>query len=126
MSRSGPAADGRSGREARCDTGQAARRRVGREARYRPAPGLPSTRGPAPTRGPAGCCRPGPLSIASANVSRIIDWLKARLALRTLNRMNRTSAALFEPGLETLTVDEHDRRNPFNQLAQMEQLRLIA
>ncbi|WP_301183785.1 hypothetical protein [Curtobacterium aetherium] len=40
--------------------------------------------------------------------------------------MNRTSAALFEPGLETLTVDEHDRRNPFNQLAQMEQLRLIA
>jgi hypothetical protein len=68
----------------------------------------------------------GTMAAASANISRIIDWLKARLALRTLNRMNRTGAALFEPGLETLTVDEHDRRNPFNQLAQIEQLRLIA
>jgi hypothetical protein len=68
----------------------------------------------------------GAMAAASANISRIIDWLKARLALRGMNRMNRSSAALFEPGLESLTVEEHDRRNPFNRLAEMEQLRLIA
>ena len=68
----------------------------------------------------------GAMAAASANISRIIDWLKARLALRGMNRMNRSSAALFEPGIERLTVEEHDRRNPFNRLAEIEQLRLIA
>lgn len=68
----------------------------------------------------------GAMAAATANLSRILDWLKARLALRNLNRMNRTSAALFEPGIEKLTVEEHDRRNAFNRLAEIEELRLIA
>ncbi|MBT1606482.1 hypothetical protein [Curtobacterium flaccumfaciens] len=67
----------------------------------------------------------GAMAAATANLSRILDWLKVRLALRNMNRMSRTSAALFEPGVETLTVEEHDRRNAFNRLAKMEELRLL-
>ena len=40
--------------------------------------------------------------------------------------MNWTSAALCEPGIESLTVDEHDRRNPFKKFAEIDQLSLIA
>lgn len=65
------------------------------------------------------------MAAATANRSRILDWLKVRLALRNMNRMSRTSAALFEPGVETLTVEEHDRRNAFNRLAKMEELGLL-
>ncbi|WP_066515952.1 hypothetical protein [Curtobacterium ammoniigenes] len=67
----------------------------------------------------------GAMAAATANLSRILDWLKLRLAMRTLNRKNATSAALFEPGLDRLTVDEHDLRNPFNRLAELEELRLV-
>ncbi|QZQ56205.1 hypothetical protein KZI27_05005 [Curtobacterium sp. TC1] len=35
-------------------------------------------------------------------------------------------AALFESGIEKLTVEEHDRRNAFNRLAEIDELRLIA
>lgn len=77
-------------------------------------------------RGPWAVEIAGALAAATTNIERIVDWLKARLALGDMNRKNRTSAALFEPGLETLTVDEHDLRNPFTQLAEIQQLGLIA
>ncbi|WP_156794769.1 hypothetical protein [Curtobacterium sp. BH-2-1-1] len=77
-------------------------------------------------RGPWAVEIAGAMAAASANITRIIDWLKARLALASMNRMNRTSAALFEPGIDKLTVADHDERNEFNRLAQIDSLRLIA
>lgn len=77
-------------------------------------------------KGPWAVEMAGALAAATTNIERILDWLKVRLALGTMNRKNRTSAALFEPGLATLTVEEHDDRNPFKELAEIHQLRLIA
>ena len=62
---------------------------------------------------------------ASANLARIIEWLKERLSLAPINRMNNTSPALFEAGLSTLTLDEHDSRNGFNAIAQLPEFQLL-
>lgn len=62
---------------------------------------------------------------ASANLARIVEWLKERLRLAPINRMNNTSPALFEAGLSTLTLDEHDTRNGFNAIAQLPEFQLL-
>lgn len=66
------------------------------------------------------------ISAASENLTRILAWLKERLALAPINRMNNTSASLFEQGHATLTLEEHDERNGFNRIAELPEFQLLA
>ncbi len=77
-------------------------------------------------RGPWAVELAGALAALTTNIERIVDWLKLRLAMRDMNRKNRNSAAVFEEGNATLTVEEHDARNPYTRLAELEHLRAIA
>ncbi|WP_152997997.1 hypothetical protein [Curtobacterium luteum] len=52
-------------------------------------------------------------------------YRRRRGLVNGINRMNNTSPALFEAGLSTLTLDEHDTRNGFNAIAQLPEFQLL-
>lgn len=62
----------------------------------------------------------------AGGLPRITEWLQERLTLAPIDRVDNTSPALFEAGVNSLTLEEHDVRDGFNPIAQLPEPQLLA